>query len=113
MKIFSYGTLRKKNIQLEEFNILFKTEKEIETVKNYKTENLILNNQIYKIAIPSKGQSIKGQIVDIPDRLIDLVDKWEGENYKRIQIKTQSGIECMMYIKNMIFNWTKNQIVIK
>lgn len=107
MKIFSYGTLRNENIQLKEFNNLFKTEKNIETVENYKIEKIVLDNETYKIAIPTKGYSIKGQIVDIPNKLIDLIDKWEGESYKRIQVKTQSGIECMMYIKNTIFRLDK------
>lgn len=98
MKIFSYGTLSDKNIQLKEFNMEFKIEKKSEVVEGYKIKNIVIEKESYKIAIPSKNKSIKGCVIDVPDEIISSIDKWEGESYNRIKVKTKSGIDCMMYI---------------
>jgi hypothetical protein len=31
--------------------------------------------------------------------LIPMVDEYEGLEYKRVNIKTLSGVDCIMYVK--------------
>jgi len=98
VKIFSYGTLKNKDIQLQVFNTKFIIDKGIEIVEGYKIKNIKIDDEIYKIAIKSKYKAIKGCIINVPKTLLKEVDEWEGKHYKRINIKTKSGKTCMMYV---------------
>jgi len=101
MKIFSYGTLKDKDIQIKEFKKVFVIEEQIEVVEGYRIEDIEIEKEGYKVAVKEEGSSIEGQIVNVPEEEIKEVDKWEGNSYKRIKVKTRSGKDCMMYVKNV------------
>jgi hypothetical protein len=98
--LFSYGTLRDEKIQLEEFDVTFEIENELEEIKGYDMSEINIDGNFYNIVVEGKIEStITGSIVHIPENLIYLVDEYEGETYKRISVKTKSGRDCMIYVK--------------
>jgi gamma-glutamylcyclotransferase (GGCT)/AIG2-like uncharacterized protein YtfP len=102
VKLFSYGSLYDKDIQLKEFNREFYVEPHLDYVSGWDIIKVKMYGEYYKVAIPnsdSDSSPISGAIVHIPEDLISLVDEYEGLEYKKVSIKTLSGIDCIMYVK--------------
>lgn len=99
VKLFSYGTLIEKEVQLREFGQEFLVEPHLVGVKDFSIEKIEIEGDFYYCAVEKKQSIILGQIVHIPEHLLNLVDEYEGEDYKRISIKTLSDVECLMYVK--------------
>lgn len=99
VKLFSYGTLIDKEVQLKEFGQEFIVEPHLVAVNGYSIEKIEIEGEFYYCAVEKKDSTILGQIVLIPEDSMDLVDEYEGEDYKRVSITTLSDVECLMYIK--------------
>lgn len=100
IKLFSYGTLCQKDVQIREFGQEFYVEPDIDYISDFDIIKVKMDGEYYNVAIPNPGSSaVMGAIVHIPEELISLVDEYEGLEYKRIEIKTLTGNECIMYIK--------------
>lgn len=99
IKLFSYGTLIEKEVQLREFGKEFLVEPYLVAVKDFSIDKIEIEGDFYYCAVEKKDSIILGQIVHIPEDLLTLVDEYEGEDYKRVSIKTLSDVECLMYVK--------------
>lgn len=97
IKLFSYGTLCQKEVQLREFGQEFFVENEIQSINGYKITKAFIDDGYYNVAMPSPGDSISGYIVHIPENLIELVDEYESDSYIRTPVKTTNGLDCIMY----------------
>ncbi len=105
--LFSYGTLQKKNVQLELFGRLLNGTKDF--LKGYKLSSIEIKDesflskgeQKYQLtAILSKDNTdiIEGIVFEISEEELLLADKHEPDNYKRVKIVLQSGKEAWIYI---------------
>lgn len=99
VKLFSYGTLIEKEVQLREFGQEFKVESNLDGVKDFTIDKIEIEGEYYYCAISRPESIILGQIVYIPEEFMTLVDDYEGEDYKRVSVKTLSDVECLMYVK--------------
>lgn len=100
IKLFSYGTLFDKDIQMREFGQHLYVEEDIDYVGGWDIINVKMYDEYFKVAIPGESTSvIMGAIVHLPESLIPIVDDYEGKEYKRIQVKTLTGSDCIMYVK--------------
>ena len=99
VRLFSYGTLIEKEVQLREFGQEFTVESNLDGVKDFTIDKIEIEGEYYYCAISRPESIILGQIVHIPEDLLTLVDEYEGEDYKRVSIKTLSDVECLMYVK--------------
>lgn len=99
VRLFSYGTLIEKEVQLREFGQEFTVESNLDGVKDFTIDKIEIEGEYYYCAVDSPESIILGQIVHIPEELMTLVDDYEGEDYKRVSIKTLSDVECLMYVK--------------
>ncbi len=100
IKLFSYGTLCEKDVQLREFGQEFYVEPNLDCITGYDIIKVKMYGEYYKVAIPVDGSSpILGAIVHIPEEAMPMVDEYEGLEYKRINIKTLGGVDCIMYVK--------------
>lgn len=98
--LFSYGTLTDKKIQIDEFNMTFLVEDELEEISGFDMSQIEIDGIYYNILLTSNNQkTISGKIVYIPEEVINQVDNYEGESYKRITTKTKSGRNCQVYVK--------------
>lgn len=100
IKVFSYGTLCDKNVQLREFSQEFSVQSDCEIVIGYKVVKTFIQDGYYNMAVPSDSSLILGEVINIPEHLIEQVDSYETEFYQRKEVKTQNGVQCVMYIKN-------------
>ena len=100
IKLFSYGTLCQKDVQLREFGQEFYVEPDIDYISDFEIIKIKIDGDYYNVAVPEIGAGpVMGAIVHIPKELMPLVDEYEGLEYKRIKIKTLTGTECIMYVK--------------
>ena len=101
IKIFAYGTLYDKDIQLSEFGTHFYVEDDMDYIRGYDIIDVKMCDKYYKVAIESGATLVAGSIIHIPDSYLELIDKYEGKEYERISVKTLSGIDCQMYVKRI------------
>jgi gamma-glutamylcyclotransferase (GGCT)/AIG2-like uncharacterized protein YtfP len=100
IKLFSYGTLCEKDVQLREFGQEFYVEPNLDSIIGWDLIKVKMDGEYYKVAIPDVNSSpILGAIVHIPEEAMPMVDEYEGLEYKRISIKTLGGVDCIMYVK--------------
>ena len=100
IKLFSYGTLCEKDVQIREFGQEFYVEPDLDYVCGWDIIKCYIDDAYYNVAIPGESVSIfSGAIVHIPEELMPMVDEYEGEEYVRENIKTLSGLDCIMYVK--------------
>jgi len=109
-KIFSYGSLILPDMTQDVFKTVFKPQKSV-FLKGYK---LILKHadstkypnyhNIICTKTDNENDLVPGFLIDIPDDLIERIDRWEGKNYKRDSIlcydRNLEPIECEMYTLN-------------
>ena len=104
--LFSYGTLQKKEVQVELFGRLLNGAKDI--LEGYKLASIEIrdesflskgNQETQKTLIPSSDNAdiIEGTAFEISDEELLLADKYEPGNYKRARVKLQSGKEAWIY----------------
>ena len=101
IKLFSYGTLCEKDIQLKEFGQEFYVEPHLDYITGWDIIKVKMYGEYHKVAIPneSSNSTIMGAIIHIPEEMMPLVDEYEGLEYKRVNIKTLSNLDCIMYVK--------------
>ena len=105
--LFSYGTLQKEKVQLELFGRHLKGIKDILTGYKLSTieikEESVLSKseqQYHLIAIPSNDNSdiIEGIVFEISEEELLIADKYETDDYKRVNVVLQSGKEVWIYV---------------
>lgn len=100
IKIFSYGTLWKEDIQISTFGRTFDVDPDMDYISGWDIIRIKMDGVYYNVAVEGDVSCVvMGAIVNIPDDLIDLVDKYEGREYKRINIKTLTGTDSQIYVK--------------
>ena len=106
-KLFSYGTLQKDKVQLELFGRLLNGSKDV--LNGYRLSSIEIKDetflskgeQEYQLtAIPSNDDTdiIEGMMFEISKQELLIVDDYEPDNYKKIELPLQSGNEAWIYI---------------
>jgi len=105
--LFSYGTLQKEKVQMELFGRLLNGTRD--SFKGYKLstieikeESVLLKSEqkYHLIAILSKDNSdiIEGVVFEISEKELIVADKYETDDYKRVEVMLQSGKESWIYV---------------
>ena len=103
-KLFSYGTLRSKQIQMQIFNkVLTGT---ADQLLGYKLKSLQIEEEFgmadYVVVVPSKDPTdiIHGVVFNISDADLAKVDLFESNAYKRVEVTLESGAVAWIYMEN-------------
>lgn len=94
--LFTYGTLQKKEVQLDVFSrplVGFEDELTQHKISDEKIANLYPTLQ----HTGKETDTIKGQVYTLSHQELQKADKYEGEAYKRIQIQLSSGKNAWVY----------------
>ena len=103
-KLFSYGTLRSKQIQMQVFNKVLTGAPD--QLLGYKLKSLQIEEEFgmadYVVAVPSDDLSdiIYGVVYTISNTDLAKVDIFESNSYKRVQVRLKSGIQAWIYTEN-------------
>lgn len=105
--LFSYGTLQKEQVQLETFGRILRGEKDILVEYQLKMleikdpEVLRKSNQKYHPILEFSGNSadeVEGVLFDLSNEEILHADKYEVDDYKRIETVFKSGKIGFIYV---------------
>ncbi|MHC0441288.1 MULTISPECIES: gamma-glutamylcyclotransferase family protein [Flavobacterium] len=103
-QLFSYGTLRSKQIQMQVFNkVLTGT---ADQLLGYKLKSLQIEEEFgmadYVVAVASENPSeiIHGMVFNVTLADLAKVDLFESNAYKRVQVTLKSGTVAWIYMEN-------------
>lgn len=105
--LFSYGTLQKEQVQIETFGRILEGEKDI--LRGYQLEMLEIkdpevvrksNQKFHPILVFSNSEKdeIEGVLFEVTDEEILQADKYEVDDYKRIETVFKSGKKGFIYV---------------
>jgi hypothetical protein len=106
--LFSYGTLQKEQVQLETFGKKLIGEKEtllgydLKMVEIIDPEVLRKSGEKYHPIIEYTGNAenkVEGVLFTVTEEEILQADKYEVDDYKRIEVEFQSGKNGFIYCK--------------
>ncbi|MCT2406332.1 gamma-glutamylcyclotransferase [Chryseobacterium antibioticum] len=105
--LFSYGTLQKKEVQLETFGRLLVGEKDsltgytLNRVEITDPEVLRKSNQKYHPILTFSGDSedeVEGMLFEVTEEEILQADEYEVDDYKRVETVFKSGKKGFIYV---------------
>ncbi|WP_264553877.1 gamma-glutamylcyclotransferase family protein [Flavobacterium sp. N2038] len=103
-KLFSYGTLRSKEVQMRLFKkVLTGTPDQL---LGYKLKSLKIEEEFgmadYVVVVPSENSSdiIHGVVFNVSNADLAKVDLFESNAYRRLQVKLQSGETAWIYMES-------------
>ena len=105
--LFSYGTLQKEKVQMELFGRLLPGTKDV--LDGYKISSIEIKDDAFLskgedkyqqtlILSNNKLDKTEGTVFEISEDELLLADKYEPDNYKRIQVALRSGKQAWIYI---------------
>ncbi len=97
-KLFVYGTLI--NPKVQKLIIGRETKGIKDELFGYEKIKIFINGKNYPITKINPKSKIEGIVISINKKELKLIDKYEGNNYKRKKIILSSGIKAWIYIKN-------------
>lgn len=103
-KLFSYGTLRSKEIQRQVFNRVLTGK--ADQVLGYKLKSLQIEEEFgmadYVVVVPSENPTdiIHGVVFEVSIADLAKVDLFESNAYKRVEVKLQSGEVAWIYMES-------------
>ncbi|AMA48532.1 MULTISPECIES: gamma-glutamylcyclotransferase family protein [Flavobacterium] len=106
--LFSYGTLQLEKVQLENYGRILAGQKDV--LKGYKIENLLITDpkvlakselEQHPIAVKTENKSdfIKGMIFEISSAELEETDRYEVDQYQRIEETFESGKKAWIYVE--------------
>lgn len=94
-RLFVYGTLQDSAVQQKVFG---RTAKSTPAQLNgYKKGQVEIHGTIYPIAIADSSASITGQVLEVSEEELILMDEYETEAYQRITATLASGDRVWVY----------------
>jgi gamma-glutamylcyclotransferase (GGCT)/AIG2-like uncharacterized protein YtfP len=99
-KVFIYGTLRdemlRKEITGREIFVTSTGE-----LVGFEMSSVFEDGHSYPIIIRNENsnQIINGDVIEVNDEELLLLDRYEGEFYRRMKIRLENGIRAWSYIK--------------
>jgi len=104
--LFSYGTLQKDEVQIKLFRRLLSGAKDV--LRGWKVSSIEITDESflakgeekYQLTIISSNNEtgfIEGTAFEISTEELLLADKYEPDNYKRIEVELESGKNAWIY----------------
>jgi gamma-glutamylcyclotransferase (GGCT)/AIG2-like uncharacterized protein YtfP len=108
LNLFSYGTLQKKEVQMETFGRMLIGQKDI--LVGYTIEMVeITDKEVLKksgkkfhpiiVLTNNPNDKVEGVLFEVTEEELEKADKYEVDDYKRIETIFQSGQKGLIYIK--------------
>ncbi len=97
--VFAYGTL--KDGKIRKYLLSRNVPAKKDSLSGFRIDQISLDGICYPVAIrdPFNKKVIHGVFFKVNEREIKLLDEYESDAYKRIQVILNSGKEAWLYIK--------------
>ena len=93
--LFSYGTLQKVDVQMQLFGR--KPDGTPDVMKGYSVRPMDLGSEVHKLAVKDENSEIHGTRLELTAEEIAICDKYEPEEYQRINAVLVSGNAAWVY----------------
>ncbi|OXA93111.1 gamma-glutamylcyclotransferase family protein [Flavobacterium hercynium] len=103
-QLFSYGTLRSKEVQMRLFNKTLTSTPD--QLLGYKLKSLKIEEEFgmadYVVVVPSDNHedTIHGVVFNVTTEDLAKVDLFESNAYRRVSVKLNSGITAWVYMES-------------
>ena len=93
--LFVYGTLQDPQVQSAVFGRV--VEGTPDTVIGYRKSQITIDNVVHAIAVADSVRTLAGLVIEVtPEELVEI-DRYEGSDYQRVQVRTRNGRLAWMY----------------
>ena len=93
--LFVYGTLQDPQVQSTVFGRVVQGAPD--TLIGYRKSQIIIDNITYPIAVADIAYILPGQVIEVTADELAEIDRYEGEEYRRIQVRLRSGRQAWVY----------------
>ena len=93
--LFVYGTLQDPQVQARVFGRV--TPGQPDVLPGYSKSNITINGSVYFIARNDPSGAISGLVLDVTPAELVEIDHYEGDDYRRVRVRLQSGRESWVY----------------
>jgi len=94
--LFAYGTLLDERVQRRLLGRAVSGTPD--RLEGYRKSVLTQDGQSYPVALADKGKAITGRALKIAESDLEILDDYEGPEYRRIRARLASGCECWVYV---------------
>ncbi len=95
-KLFSYGSLRKQEVQEKLFGRILLGQEDI--LPDYEKGHLEIEGKKFNVANQKVGSVIDGTVYDLSLVELERADRYEGKRYERILVVLKSGTQAWLYL---------------
>lgn len=97
--LFIYGTLEKTHTQL---NVIGRQINGVpDILRGYRVSEVEIEGEHYPVAVRDRKGKIAGRTINVTNDELEKIDAYEGDSYKRVQVKLNSGITAWVYARNV------------
>ncbi len=93
--LFVYGTLQDPQVQARVYGRV--TPGQPDTLPGYRRGEIALGGSVYFIAIEDASASISGLVLNVTSAELAEIDRYEGEDYRRVRVVLASGRSAWVY----------------
>lgn len=94
-KLFTYGTLQLPEIQQRVFGRVVSLTPDI--LDGYFKTDITMEDGTFFIIVERAGSQIEGQVIEVTPEELVLIDRYETDAYRRVQVTLQSGDTAWVY----------------
>jgi gamma-glutamylcyclotransferase (GGCT)/AIG2-like uncharacterized protein YtfP len=94
-QLFVYGTLKDPAVQQAVFGRV--VEGRPESLEGYSTKPITIGGTVYLNLWPDPDGSVEGLVIEVAPQELALIDRYEGDDYQRIQVTLTSRKVAWVY----------------
>lgn len=94
-KLFTYGTLQIPAIQQRVLGRVVTGAQA--TLTGYLKTQITLDDGTFPIIVEQQGSSVEGMVIEVTPHELALIDRYETDAYRRVQVTLNSGDEAWVY----------------
>jgi gamma-glutamylcyclotransferase (GGCT)/AIG2-like uncharacterized protein YtfP len=93
--LFVYGTLKDPAVQQAVFGRV--VEGTPDMLDGYHKGEITLGSNVYAIIRPDSESHVEGLALEVMPQELALIDRYEGSDYRRVQVTLKSGQRAWVY----------------
>lgn len=93
--LFIYGSLRDPKVQMSIIGRTLSTQNDI--LVGYSKKQIEISGKLYPIAFPDSASKIRGKVVQVTKKELELLDKYETKAYQRTKARLVSNKIVWVY----------------
>lgn len=93
--LFVYGTLQDADVQVRVIGRLVQGSSD--TLDGYRKSQISIGGNLYPFAVQDAASAISGQVLEVTADELLAMDAYEGDEYRRLQVRLRSGRSAWVY----------------